>query len=244
MDDILDAIILAGGKGSRLKGIVSDRPKPMAIVAGRPFLEWLIVALRIQGVKRFVLSIGHMGECVLAHFGDGRKWKVDITYSWESTPLGTGGAVRSALSYLQSERFLVLNGDSYCRFDLSRLTELHLRWQAQATIGVVQVDDCRRYGTVSIDDMHTVRAFQEKPLARLAGLINAGLYVLENTVVQSIPTEKAISLEREFLPTLIGRGLYAAVGDGPFIDIGIPETYARAGEFVNKEKLAWPNAAL
>ena len=227
----LDTILLIGGKGTRLQGVINDRPKPMAMVAGRPFLEWLVITLQTQGVRRLIFCTGYMSEVVEAYFGDGRQWGAELVYSLDPFPLGTGGAVRYALTQIQSDRFLVLNGDSYCRFDIKRLAQVHIAHSARATIWLVPTDDCRRYGSVEIGEDGVVRAFREKSIEKRAGLINAGIYLLEREVVKTIPEGHTVSMETEFFPALIGHGLYAVVGDSPFLDIGTPEAYASAEHF-------------
>ena len=227
-----EAVILVGGKGCRLQSVVNDRPKPMAEVAGRPFVEWLLLALRAQGVQRAILCTGHMGEMVEAYFGDGRHLDMEIVYSRDPTPLGTAGALRHALGQICSECFLALNGDSYCRVDVERLLKAHRAHEARATLWLVRVDDCSRYGSVEIGRDGTVYAFREKSQERRSGLINTGVYLLERKLVKTIPEGRAVSIETEFFPSLIGHGLYAVVGDGPFLDIGTPEAYATAEQFL------------
>jgi NDP-sugar pyrophosphorylase family protein len=226
----LDALILVGGKGARLQSVVRDRPKPMAEVAGRPFVEWLLLALRAQGVRRVIFCTGYMSEVIEAHFRDGRQWDMEVVYSRDPIPLGTAGAVRYALSQVPSDRFLVMNGDSYCRVDISRLEEVHTTRGACATIWLVRVNDCRRYGSVVIGEDGIVQDFREKSAEKCAGLINAGIYLLEREVAETIPDGRPVSMETEFFPGLIGHGLYAVVGDGPFLDIGTPEAHAVADE--------------
>ena len=227
----IDAIILVGGKGTRLQSVVNDRPKPMAEVAGRPFVEWLLLGLRAQGVRRTVFCTGYMSEVIEAHFRDGRQWDMDVVYSRDPVPLGTAGAVRCALSQVCSDRFLVMNGDSYCPVDVRRLEDAHITYGACATLWLMRVDDCSRYGSVEIGMDGVVRAFQEKSPNKRSGLINAGIYLLAREVVEAIPQGRAVSLETEFFPQLIGHGLYAVVGEGPFLDIGTPEAYAMAERF-------------
>jgi len=236
----MDAMILVGGKGERLKSIVPDRPKPMAEVAGRPFVEWLVLFLHTQGIKRVIFCTGYMSEVIEGYFRDGKDWGMEIVYSREPMPLGTSGAVRYALDKVHSERFLVLNGDSFCRFDLNRLNEAHLARRASLTLWLVGMEDCSRYGAVDIGDEDIVKAFREKTEERRAGLVNAGIYLLERRTVKSIPEGKAVSMETEFIPAMVGHGLYAVVGNGPLIDIGIPETYALAKQyFTTHEQPMW-----
>jgi NDP-sugar pyrophosphorylase family protein len=229
-----EAVILAGGKGTRLQSIVNDRPKPMAQVAGRPFLEWLILLLRAQDVRRIVFCTGHMSAVIEAYFGDGKQWGMEFAYSREQALLGTAGAVRHALPRLRSDRFLVLNGDSYSEADTKQLETAHLARGARATLWCVRAENCQRYGSVEIDRDGAVQAFREKATGRGAGVINAGVYMLEREAVSSISEGRSVSLEAEFFPSLIGHGLYAVVRETPFLDIGTPEAYAAAQVFFER----------
>ena len=234
-DLAFNAMILVGGRGTRLQSVVSDLPKPMAPVAGRPFLEWLILSLRGQGIRRLILCTGHMGELIEARFGDGRSLDVELSYCRDPFPLGTAGSIKHALDLVRGQRFFVLNGDSYCRVDFGRLAKAHLVRRAGATIWAVRQDDCRRYGSVDVNEQGAVLAFHEKSLDARAGLVNAGVYVLEKRTAMSIPSNMAVSLENEVFPQMIGSGLYAEIGGGPFIDIGVPEAYASAQVFFAAE---------
>ncbi len=237
--DALDAMILAGGKGTRLRSVVDDRPKPMAQVAGRPFVEWLLAMLYDQGTRRVVLCTGHLADHVEAYFGDGCRWNMELCYSRDPFPLGTGGAVRRGLDHVRGDRFLVLNGDSYCRFDRGALLRTHMRTGAAATLWLVGADDCRRYGSVRIGPEGAVESFAEKSLDFGTGLVNAGVYLIERRAAETIPTGRAVSLENDVFPALIGRGLFAVVGESPFTDIGTPESYADAEEFITAEGRKW-----
>ena len=228
---VSEAVILVGGKGTRLQGVVKDRPKPMAEVAGRPFVEWLLLLLRAQDVRRVLFCTGYMAETIEAHFGDGKQWNMEFAYSRDPCLLGTAGAVRYALTQLHSDRFLVLNGDSYFRVNTNHLQEVHVATGARATLCLVRADDCSRFGSVEIGPDGAVCAFREKISERRSGLINAGIYLLEREVVGTVPEGRAVSLEDELFPALIGHGLYAVVEDHPFLDIGTPEAYASAEQF-------------
>jgi len=236
---MLDAIILAGGRGTRLRSVVSDRPKPLAEVAGRPFVEWLLLALRTQGVQRAVLATGYKGEMVEAHFGDGARLGMEMAYAHEAVPLGTGGAARHALYRVATSFVLVLNGDSFCPFDVARLVAAHQQANAAATLLLVPMDDCRRYGTVAAVEDGRVLSFREKNADLGAGLINAGVYLFDRRTLESIPADRAVSLENDTFPALIGHGLYATVGEGPFLDIGTPESYASAERFFDDHRALW-----
>lgn len=233
----IDTLILTGGAGARLRCVVSDRPKPMADVAGRPFLEWLLLRLRSQGLRRVIFCTGHKAEAVRAHFGNGSDWDMDAAYSQEPSPLGTAGAVRHAVEHVRTDPFFVLNGDSYCPADFHRMCEHHRQCRARATLWLVSMDDCRRYGSVETDDHGQVLAFKEKSETPEPGLINAGIYLLQREVAESIPVGRPVSIERDVFPGLIGDGLYGVAGEGPFLDIGTPEAYARAEDFIDWQSL-------
>ena len=232
----LEAMILVGGRGTRLQNVINDRPKPMAEVAGHPFLEWLIKGLQAQGVRRVILCTGYKGEMVEKYFGDGTLWNLEIQYSQEPVPLGTAGAVRNALDLIEKKQFLVLNGDSYCRFNLKQLVNSHIKKKASITMWLVNVDDCRRYGSVQIEKEGAVQAFQEKSSVLSSGLINAGIYLMARDIGEAIPEGQAYSLETDFFPRFVGRGLYVVIGKPPFIDIGTPESFAGASEIILKEE--------
>jgi len=248
---MLDAIILAGGKGTRLASIVQDRPKPMADVAGRPFLEWLLLELRSQGVQRVILSIGHLGGVVREHFGDGTAFGIDVVYAQEESPLGTGGAVRAALEQTRGRRVLALNGDSYCRFDAAAMLRAHILAGARATIAVTHVADAGRFGAVQRAPDGTVRAFREKDPSVGAGWINAGVYVLERELLEPLRFGEAYSIERDVLAAQAGAGVHSVAVRGPFIDIGTPESFVQAQQVLSGEEArlrgetsrsAWPQA--
>lgn len=227
------ALVLAGGLGTRLAREVPDLPKTMAPVAGRPFAQWLVERLRGQGIRRIVFCTGFRGEAIEAHFGTGARFGVEIEYSREAEPLGTGGSLRLAAEDETGDRFLAVNGDSWCAFDLSRLADAHASsgHRARATIWTVSVEDGSRYGSVSVLPDGRVAGFSEKTGADAPARINAGVYLFERSTLLEVPPGRAVSLEREVLPALVGRGLFAVSGEGPFIDIGTPESYRGAERF-------------
>jgi D-glycero-alpha-D-manno-heptose 1-phosphate guanylyltransferase len=229
----LQAVVLVGGLGTRLRSAVADRPKALAPVGGRPFLDWLLLALRDQGVRRVVLATGHLGDAFDRHMAGWRSLGLDVALSRESSPLGTGGAARLAVDRVETDRVLILNGDSYCRFDLARLG-------APPAIWLVEVADASRYGSVELDDDGLVRSFREKIEAAGPGLVNAGVYLLDRADVAAIPPGRDVSLEREVLPGLVGRGLRGVVGSGTFVDIGTPESYSAADRLFGAARVAAP----
>ena len=230
-----EAVILVGGKGTRLQSVVSDRPKPVAVVLGRPFVEWLILALRAQGVRHIVLSVGYMSEQIQNIIGNGRRLDVKITYAVDPFPLGTGGALRRALDCIKGERFLALNGDSYCPFQVQRLLDEHLEHRALVTLWLTRSTESARYGSVDVDANGAVLNFREKSTGQHSDLINAGIYLIERKVLEVITLDIAFSAEKELFPSLIGIGLYAVVGSGPFLDIGTPESYKIASTALVEE---------
>jgi D-sedoheptulose 7-phosphate isomerase len=215
----------------------------MAMVGDRPFLEWLLLGLRRQGVTRVTLATGHLGDHVRDHLGDGAQLGMRLTYSHEDTPLGTGGGLRLALEQTPCDRVLVLNGDTYCRLDLDRLLTAHVDGGARATLQLSFVDDSSRFGTVQVTDAGLVTAFAEKRTAA-AGWVSTGAYLFDRSVLEGIAPGTALSIEADVLPGLVGGGLRALAGSGPFVDIGTPEAFADASTVLREElaALASPDA--
>jgi len=226
----ITALILAGGMGTRLQEVVSDRPKVLADVNGRPFITCLLDQLADAGVGTVVLCTGYMAELVSTTLG--RHYRgMELMYSEETEPLGTGGAIRLALPLISGFPVLVMNGDSFCNVDLSSFLQQHTIADSSGSLALASVSDISRYGSVEISDDNMVVTFQEKGSRKGEGLINAGIYLLESPVVEMIPTGKPISVERDVFPGLIGKGLYGFPQGGAFIDIGIPADYQAAASF-------------
>ncbi|MDB5059719.1 MAG: GDP-mannose pyrophosphorylase [Chloroflexi bacterium] len=239
MSEAMDALVLVGGMGTRLLPVVYDRPKPMAEVAGLPFVEWLLLYLRRQGLRRVILATGHQGEMVETYFGNGARLGLEVSYSHESSPLGTGGAMALALPKVQTTSVLVLNGDSFCAFDAEHMLSVKRRTGARALLWLVWALDCQRYGTVETGKDNAVLAFREKAPGFRAGAINAGVYLLQRDLLTAVPQALPRSLEIDVFPSLIGHGLYAVTGTGPFLDIGTPESYRMAESFVAENVALW-----
>ena len=223
-----DAVILCGGKGSRLRSVVSDRPKSMALLRGRPFLEWQLMALQEAGFRRVVLCTGYMGSSIRHHFGDGEDAGLHIRYSDEHKAMGTGGALRRALHLIQSDSVLVLNGDSWCDVDMTDLLHFHNTQEAMGTLTLTTVAQPQRYGQVMLDGSGNIVGFLEKAKTVSSGWINAGMYVLSQALIESIPQQTFISLEYDVFPDWVGKGLYGYSGEHRFFDIGTPVSYAQA----------------
>ncbi|MBI4510251.1 MAG: nucleotidyltransferase family protein [Deltaproteobacteria bacterium] len=224
------AAILAGGKGTRLEPVVSDRPKVLADVSGRPFLAYLLDQLVAAGVRRVVLCTGYKASQVSGKIG--HAWgPLRVAYSEEPLPLGTAGALRHALPMLESEDVLVMNGDSSCSIDLAAFYRAHRERHATASLLLARVSDRARYGSVLIDDSGWISSFVEKGSALGSGWINAGIYLVERARLATIPEGKEVSLERDVFPSWLEGGLHGVRCDSPFLDIGTPESYATAFEF-------------
>ncbi|HWB53682.1 MAG TPA: nucleotidyltransferase family protein [Tepidisphaeraceae bacterium] len=228
------AIILAGGFGTRLRSVVADRPKVLATVCGRPFLVHLLDQLRQAGVRRAILCTGYMSEQIEAAFGDAYG-PIELTYSQENQPLGTGGAIAAATDLGDSHTLLAINGDSFCAADLNQFAADHFNRDARASILLTHVNDASRFGRVTIAPNGRITSFDEKSDSVGPGLINAGIYLIERRLLEVVPRRHAVSIEREIFPLWIGHGLFGHVTLAPFIDIGTPESYAMAQNFFGRE---------
>ncbi len=223
----ITAFVLCGGLGTRLRPVLSDRPKSMALVAGVPFLQLLLESVRSQGVDQVILGTGYMAEQIEDFFRDGHDLAVRIRYSREHEPLGTGGALKLAEPLL-SDPMLVLNGDSHVEWSLAAACELFRKHDASLVMVLQTVPDVSRYGSVTVAPDGRVNEFVEKGTRAGAGLINAGVYLLRKEIVSALPAGKAISLERDVFPGMLGGKVYGVVSTGLFIDIGIPADLERA----------------
>jgi mannose-1-phosphate guanylyltransferase len=225
----MQAVILAGGEGTRLRPLTYTTPKPVMPLAGRPFLTFMLDWLRRHGVDEAILSCGFLSDGVhrvLGDIYDGMR----LRYVIEEEPLGTAGPVRLAHDEgLLEERVLILNGDVLTDIDLTAELAQHERTGARATLALVPVEDTSSYGVVPTDAEGRVEAFLEKGEGGApTNLINAGAYVLDRELIEEIPPGRAVSFEREVFPRVVGEGLYGYEADGYWIDIGTPERYLEA----------------
>jgi D-glycero-alpha-D-manno-heptose 1-phosphate guanylyltransferase len=223
----ITAAILAGGLGTRLRSVVPDKPKVLAEVCGQPFIEYLLEQLAQEGVQSVVLCTGYMGDQVENLLGS-TYGTMALRYSRETSPLGTGGALRLALPMLGSKSVLVLNGDSYCDVQLEPFAVWHDAQRSMASILLAETSDTRRYGRIDVDERGGIMQFQEKSAVAGAGWVNAGVYLLSRELIETIPADRPISIERETFPAWIGRGLSGYRSEGKLLDIGVPDAYARA----------------
>lgn len=221
----MEAVVLAGGFGTRLRQVVPDLPKPMAPVAGRPFLEILLTSLARKGFCRVVLSLGYMADKVVAHFGDVFAG-MELVYEIEQSPLGTGGAVRQALARCKGDHVFVFNGDTFLDLEVESV-ESHWQSNHAPIIVASEVPSTARYGRLDTADGRVLH-FLEKGVAG-PGLINAGCYVLPSDILDGFALDQPFSLEDDFLVKAVGTQRFDLfVTKGHFIDIGVPEDYARA----------------
>lgn len=228
MSSLPDAVILCGGAGVRLKSITGDTPKPMAMIGGRPFLELLLVQLKRHGCSRVVLSAGYKHEVIRGYFGESALG-LEILYSVECAPLGTGGALAQAVREISTDSFLVMNGDSYAEVDLAGLALVHSKSTADATV-VVIAETRSDAGSVMLSETGGVTAFAEKSSELNTLYQSAGIYMFKKTLWSSIPRIGKISLEEQLFPEWLANGkrIEAFVFSGGCIDIGTPERYLKA----------------
>ena len=221
----MEAVVLAGGFGTRLKEVVPDLPKPMAPIAGRPFLEIMLQSLALKGFKRIILSLGYMADKIRGHFGNSYLG-MDLVYEVEVAPLGTGGAARAALRHCLSDHVYIFNGDTFLDLEVAEIETL---WRAsnKPIIVVREVSDASRYGTVLLKENRVI-SFLEKGVTGL-GIINAGCYVVPPNLLDKLESSKNFSLEVDFFYKEIHRRYFSGfVTQGLFIDIGVPEDFLLA----------------
>lgn len=243
------AIVLVGGQGTRLRPLTTTVPKPLLPIAGQPFLERQLEWLASHGVDEVVLSLGYLPDAFRARFPDDAHAGVRLSYVVEPYPLGTAGAIRFAAGAAvgDNERFVVCNGDVLTSLDLGELIAFHIAREAEATIHLTRVADPSAFGVVPTSDDGEVRAFVEKPPPGTApsSWINAGTYVLEASVLDRIPVDLTVSIERETFPRMLeqrGR-LFATGTDDYWLDIGTPDKYLEANRDVVAGKLGTPPVA-
>jgi len=220
-----DVVILCGGEGTRLRAVIGDTPKALVKVNGRTVLDILIDGFTRAGFGRAILCVGHGRERIEEHFARGTAH--NVVFSEEDAPLGTGGALKNANALIQSETFLVTNGDSFCFMDFAKLLVFHNACGAVATMALTRVKDKHDYGSVTLGKKNEIESFAEKGAASgSSGLVNTGLYLMRKDVFSRMPDKRAFSLEVDVFPKMTrptGGGLYGYITEGQFVDIGTPE---------------------
>lgn len=221
-----EAIILAGGKGTRLKAVVSDIPKPLAPVNNTPFLTYLLKYLKKQGLKHIILSVGYKWEMIKEIYGEGFEG-MNITYAVEETPLGTGGAIALSFQQAKTKDILILNGDSFIDFNLKGLYEFHKVNNSSLSIVLKEMKDFERYGSVVVGK-DRIFSFCEKKFTP-KGFINTGVYLANRDIFKVTNLEGRFSFEQDYLEKEVSKGNFCGYKtEGYFIDIGIPEDYKKA----------------
>ncbi|HOZ56709.1 MAG TPA: NDP-sugar synthase [Nakamurella multipartita] len=225
----VDAVVLVGGQGTRLRPLTLSAPKPMLPTAGVPFLEHLLSRIRAIGIEHVVLGTSYKAETFTEYFGDGSSFGLDIEYLVEKEPLGTGGAIRNVAPALRGATVMVFNGDILSGVDLSGLLDTHATNNADVTLHLVKVPDPRAFGSVPTDASGRVQAFLEKTDNPPTDQINAGCYVFKREVVESIPAGRVVSVERETFPGLLDSGarVFGHVDTSYWLDLGTPAAFVK-----------------
>lgn len=225
----MNAVIMAGGYGTRLKSISGDLPKPMVDLAGKPVLEHTLLLLRRNGIENVCMSLHYSPEVIREYFGSGEKWGMRISYHVEPKPLGTAGGVKACRDFTGSRDFLVISGDCVCNFDLRVLMEAHRRHGSAVTMALVPHSAPLSYGIVLTDNLGRVVSFTEKPRWRqvVSDMINTGIYVISPKAMELVPEGEPYDFSKQLFPALLEKGteIRALPMEGYWCDIGTPRAY-------------------
>lgn len=225
----IDVFILCGGQGARLRPVISDKPKILADIGGRPFIEILLDSLASYGFRRIILGVGYLKEEIINYFQDNPRKDFKIEFSEEEKPLGTGGAVKKVKPLIKSDHFLVMNGDCLFSVDFEKFYQSHLGKKAMLSMVLANaVDDSSNYGRVMLASDNKIMSFNEK-----RNLISAGIYFIRKDVFDFMSSEDSFSLEYDFFPKILDSS-YGFICDEGFIDIGTPERYQKANRLFSK----------
>jgi D-glycero-alpha-D-manno-heptose 1-phosphate guanylyltransferase len=231
----LDAIILAGGLGTRLREVLTDLPKVLAPVNNRPFLDILLNFLnKSHCIRKVIIAVGYMADKITKEYSNRPEYIFKILFSEEKELLGTGGAIKKALQYVETDNVLALNGDSYVDVNVNDLMRNHRKRNAAMTIVLKKVENANRYGSVKLNTEGRIISFEEKIPGKTRGYINAGMYVFKKELFDDVKEDKVLSLEKELLPIFLGNGVYGYISHGKFIDIGIPETFKVVSRYLKE----------
>ncbi len=229
-----EAIILAGGLGTRLKGVISDMPKPMAPVANQPFLKYIFDYLKQQGIERVILSVGYKYELIEDFFGNNYEG-LELVYSTENEPLGTGGGIRLAVDKLNGEQAFIINGDTFFDVNLLELEKVAITENSDLCLALKSMQSFDRYGSVSLQGSRII-SFKEKQFMQ-EGLINGGVYWFQKSLLEAFKSGEKFSFEQDLMEKQVDQKIISGfISDTYFIDIGIPEDYAQANkDFAKRE---------
>jgi NDP-sugar pyrophosphorylase family protein len=231
----IDVVILCGGLGTRLKDVVDDRPKSMAEINGRPFLDILVDYVAGYGFTRFILCTGFKGDLIRRHY-ENKRGRLMFVVSGEDQPLGTGGAIKNAESLIRSDMFLALNGDSLCEIDIEDFIKFHIRKGGFISVAVTGMESPIDYGIIRLDRNQKVIGYGEKIPVSGNEIINAGLYVFDKKILKEIPAGKKLSLEYDVFPGILDKGVYGYVVEKRLLDIGTPERLEIARKCLGRVK--------
>lgn len=230
---IEEAIILAGGLGTRLKSVIGEYPKPLAPINGIPFLKLLFDYLKREGITRIVMAVGYKWEMIQTKFGseyDG----IQLIYSVENTRLDTGGAIKLALEKIKGNHCFVINGDTLFTISLATLSQFHLNHSADCSLALKVIENSDRYGSITVNEANKIIAFNEKKISAKS-LINGGIYCLHKSALNAFNVNAPFSFEQGYLSkNTTTKNLYGLEFDGYFKDIGIPEDYRQFEEDIRK----------
>lgn len=232
----VDVVVLCGGRGTRISPVIGDKPKILADINGRPFLEILIGQLVFHGFKNIILSVGYLKDQIKDYAeksGLEKAKHCKIYFSDEESPLGTGGAIKNAEKLVKSENFLVINGDTFFDADFKKFHKYHLTKNALASMIATQIEDMSDCGNIELDESGKIISFGEKNL-KGSGLVSAGIYLMSKNIFNFMPVNASFSLEHDFFPKMIKNNFYGFACDGNLIDIGTPERYEKAKNILNK----------
>lgn len=230
----MEAIILAGGFGTRLSAVVSDVPKPMAPINGKPFLELLLEDLEKKGITRVILATGYKKEIIKNYFKD-RYRSIEIVYSEEISPLGTGGAIKKAIALAKGNDIFIVNGDTFFDVDLEEMYKFHRKNNSKLTLAVKEMEKFDRYGSLILEENKIIKFEEKKYIEK--GYINGGIYLLNREILRNT-FEENFSFEKEILENEEREiEKYGYISNSYFIDIGIPEDYYKFEEYGRNEKL-------
>ena len=227
-----DTLILCGGKGTRLQKIVSDKPKILADIKSAPFIKYLLEYLQKMGVKRTILCTGNKHDQIKKWIKTEYSGNIEVIFSYEKKRLDTGGAIKNAYELINSNNFIVLNGDSYCKINYKDLLLKHSKSEALLTIVVTSSTVNNEYGSVAIDKNNNVIKFKEKATNNNKSYINAGIYCFSKKIFNYMPTNNTFSLEKDLLEIIKDNKYYAYVTKKRFVDIGTPKNYYLAKNII------------
>ncbi len=229
----IEAVVLAGGLGTRLRSELPETPKVLAPVNGKPFLDIVLKSLCASRLfQKVILSVGYKAEMVIENYRGDSSFGFDIDFAVEEKPLGTGGGIKNAIGMIESRLVMVLNGDSFVGVDLARFVEAHIEKGVLFSMVLREVKNANRYGLVSIDAGGAIERFEEKKEVDEKGMINAGIYLFDKKLFDGVEENRVVSFERDMLPDIIKKPAFGFVTNGKFLDIGIPETYKLAERYL------------